>query len=350
MALLLLAGLATGCGGSNRRTEITRFPQWDYKSYERIAVLPFTSADRRGQRDAELMGETVSTLLAGNGSFTVVSREDLAAIMKEQDLSSLSDVSDSATAIAPGKIKSAQALVVGKLTDYELIAQRSEKRIPRYQRDRNGRMVRDRRGQAIVIGEDVIDQYRHAARVAGVVRVVDTATGKTLFAHACPAREDDSTRSGGPPSKTPEEIAAKLAEDVAREMYAAIAPIRIRVKLESDTLVVAGEYYEGEYDKLSTVPREMSRILVAVTNMPPECEGNPFRVAVCLKDGRENFAQHEFVWSGSLGRKGVSIEVPVKELIARATPENDRFMVKLYSGSDESPFMTREFSLAEAKE
>ena len=40
-AALLAVVLTAGCGDKSKRTSITMYPQWDWDSYDRIAVVPF---------------------------------------------------------------------------------------------------------------------------------------------------------------------------------------------------------------------------------------------------------------------------------------------------------------------
>jgi hypothetical protein len=125
------------------------------------------------------------------------------------------------------------------------------------------------------------------------------------------------------------------------DCYAHVAPIRTKVKLKSDSLIVALDYYDGEYDQTKKVSTALDRFLLVVRELPKECDRNPFRVAIAPKDGR-NIFEEEFVWSSNNPVRGVSWEVPV-ELLKSAGAEE--FVAKLYSGTGEEPILDRDFKL-----
>jgi hypothetical protein len=344
--ILPLLGLlaAWGCGGGGGKgTFITQYPRWDWEQYERIAVVPFRCPGGKpgapeAARQATFMLED---LLAANGNFTVLERDALAAVLTEQDLSQLADVADPSTVLPPGKIQIAQALVVGKITDYRTDAQREERRRPVYAKDNKGRIRRDHAGHPIVVREEIIQVFRHEGTVAGSVRVIDAATNKVVFAYKAPPITRDDAQRGAPPQATPEDLAIEAAKELAVDCYAHVAPIRTKVKLKSDSLIVALDYYDGEYDQTKKVSTALDRFLLVVRELPKECDRNPFRVAIAPKDGR-NIFEEEFVWSSNNPVRGVSWEVPV-ELLKSAGAEE--FVAKLYSGTGEEPILDRDFKL-----
>jgi hypothetical protein len=279
--------------------------------------------------------------LATNGRFTVLERGALNDVLTEQDLSQLADVADPSTVLPPGKIQAAQALVVGKITDFDLKAERAEKRRPVFAKDSRGRIRRDRSGRPIVVREEIIPIFRHQGTVGGSVRVIDAATGKTIFAHQVPPITHDDAQQGAPPRATPEELAVEAAKEMAVDFYKHIAPIKTEVKLKSDMLIVALDYYDGEYDKTKKVSTELDEFLLVVRELPPECDRNSFRVAIAPEDGRNVF-EEEFVWSSHNPVRGQAFRVPV-ELLKSAGAE--KFVAKLYNAEGEEPLLDREFKL-----
>ena len=337
--LVLLA--AWGCGGGGKSTFITQYPQWDWEQYERIAVVPFhchqgKPGANEAARQATFMLED---LLAANGNFNVLERDVLKDVLTEQDLSQLADVADPSTILPPGKVQIAQAIVVGKITQFDTDAQRQEKRRPVYAKDRKGRIRRDRSGRPIVVREEIIQIFRHEGTVSGSVRVIDAATGKVLFAYkARPITRDDAQR-GSPPRATPEELAIEAAKELAVDCYNRVAPIKTEVKLSSSSLIVALDYYDGEYDKTKKISTELDNFLLVVRKLPRQCDRNPFRVAIAPEDGR-NIFEEEFVWSSNNPVRGMSWEIPV-ELLKSSGAE--KFVAKLYGGTGEEPLLDRDF-------
>lgn len=339
----LLALVACGCDGGGKSTYITQFPDWDWKVYERVAVVPYHYPQERGgaRPAAQQATYMLEDLLAANGNFTVLERGALQDVLTEQDLSQLADIADPSTVLPPGKVQIAQAIVVGKITDFDLKAERFERRRKVYAKDSKGRIRRDRRGRPIVVREEVIPIFRHEGTVGGSVRVIDAATGKIVFAHKVPPITRDDAQQGSPPRATPEELAIEAAKELAVDCYTHIAPIKTKVKLKSESLIVALDYYDGEYDKTKKVPTELDGFLLVIRKLPGQCDRNPFRVAIAPEEGR-NIWEEQFVWSSSNPVRGQSWEVPV-ELLKSAGSE--KFVAKLYSASSEEPLLEREFKL-----
>jgi hypothetical protein len=335
--VLLLA--AWGCGGGGKSTYITQYPQWDWEEYERIAVVPFSfpAGEAGADEAARQATHTLEDMLAANGNFTILERDALAKVLTEQDLSQLADLADPSTILPPGKVQIAQALVVGKITDLKTDVRREQKRIPV--------VVPGRRGRKAVVREEVVTVFRHEGTVAGGVRVIDAATARSLFAYSAQPITREEVHRGSPPSISPQELAAEAARELAAECYARIAPINIKVKLSGSSLLVALDYYDGEYDKTKEISTELDNFLLVVRELAPECNRNPFRVAIAPQGGR-NIFEEEFVWSSENAVRGKSWTVPV-ELLRTAGAE--KFVAKLYSGNGEQPILDREFELKPPK-
>jgi hypothetical protein len=333
--------LAVGCS-ERRRAEIIQHPRWEYQDYHRIAVVPFHAPRREAVTAARQAEDMLVDQLAGSGTFTVLTRSDLAAVMSEQDLSRLADVADPGTALPEGMLKVAQAIVVGAITDFELTDDRKAVRIPRYVVDRQGRIIRDRRGQPVIAGYDELLEFRHAARVAGNVRVIDAATGRVLLSHSVPGIENQRSRHGSPPRESPLDLALQAAREIGTDFYRKIAPQRVAVKLSSDCLLLASEYYEGDYEKLKSVPIALDEVLLVTRDLPSSCDRNDFRMAISAKDSRGYLIEHEFTWSPSLGRRGEVLPVPLP-LLKEAGAEE--FTAKLFAVGNERPIIERSFKL-----
>jgi hypothetical protein len=339
--------ILVGCGGSGgkRETLLTRHPQWEHESYKRIVVLPFQLADRRAADAAVQATSALEDALAANGFFTLLERAALKDVLTEQDLSRLADVADPSTVIPLGRIQAAQALVIGKITEFDIDARRIQDRRPIFARDPAGRILRDRFGRPIVAREEITESFRHSARVAGSVRVIDAATGRIVFSYRMQQPiELEEKRRGAPPAASPAELAAAAARQMATEFCNNLAPIRVEVELDGDMLLVARDYLDGEYDEIKKVPADAESFLVAVRKLPPPCNRNPFRLAIAPEDAR-NIWEQDFIWGGENPVRGVMFQVPVSVLRGHATRD---FVLKLYSAGDEQPLLTRDFSLAKA--
>ncbi len=342
---LFVLAVASGCGGGSRGTSVTQYPKWNFEAYQRVAVLPAKTDNRKAEPEADTLTEQLVAALTSNGTFTVLSRGDLKDVLTEQDLSRLADAADPATALPEGRITIAQALIIPRITQFDLVRERQEKIVKVPVVELTGSRRLDRAGR-IVFKDERVELFRHAAIVGGSVKVIDAATGKTLLAHTCEPIVNEESRRNAPPNVTPEQMAAVAVRELAKDFYKNIAPIEIRVKLKSKMLIVATDYFDGQYEDTSTLDPSIEEFLIAVRDLPGECDRNDFRVGVAAKDGRANLVEHEFVWSGTYGPKGWQIKFPMKPLRDSGALE---FVAKLYSGRNPTPILTRDFELAETK-
>jgi len=350
---LLVAGcgvavllLLSGCE-RRQRAAIVQHPQWEYQDYRRLAVLPFRVTRREAAEAARHAEYRLVDLLSSNGGFTVLTRSDLKAVLTEQDLALLADVADAQTMLPQRMIQVAQAVVIGTIADCELKADQIERRVPRYARDRQGRLIINRRtGLPLVVAEDVYTEVRHSARLTGNVQVIDVATGRVLLSHTVGPIEQEDFGRGRPPRATPAELAIAAAEEIATEFYRKIAPQRVEVKLPGDCLLIASGYYEGEYAKLKRVPVTLPEFLLVARSLPSTCDRNDFRLAISPKDRPEYLVEHAFTWSASMGSRGEALRVPVELLTGSGAEE---FTAKLFAAGQERPILTRDFRLERPK-
>lgn len=340
LPVLLVVALAGCNGGGSGSTYITQFPKWNFQEYQRIAVAPVQVNDGRGAEAAEAATYMLVDQLTANGAFTVISYADLKDVLTAQDLSRLADVADPSTALPEGKILAAQALVVGKIKQLDLDRERKEIRIPRYARDRKGRVIRDRRGRPRVVREDVIPIFYHRATLGGTVNVFDAATGKVLVSHNVPPITVEEKQQGSPPRASPEELAVRAAEELAVDAYKHIAPIRTKVKLKSKMLAIALDYYEGRYETTKKVPTTLEKFLLVLRDLPKPCDRNAFRVTIAEEEGRDYLFEQELVWSGN--RPSVAFDVPISALAATG---GEKFVAKLFAAGNPEPILDRDFEL-----
>src|SRR5215475_15352873 len=111
---MLLAGLAlsmaAGCQSTGDNVDYYT-PHWRYQDYKRVAVLPAKIKDPRQQDVADIVTQRLTDAIAASGQFDVMTREDLKETLDEQTWSQLNEV-DPSTAIASGRLKGVQALVI----------------------------------------------------------------------------------------------------------------------------------------------------------------------------------------------------------------------------------------------
>lgn len=340
-----LVGLI-GCGGKGSKKVIVQKPQWDYKQFERLAVVPLVAHEGGGQdpRLAQTAGEIagmVSDLLVQNGEFYIVSRRELANIMQEQDLA-LTDWVDPTTVMETGLIQVAEALVVVEVNDLEINDTVAEESRVRLRRTRSGRVVT--RDGLPVLEEVKVRVYRRVARLGGSVRVIDAQTGQTVYAALSGGPlERVYENEGAPPQVSESEAMRDIKRRLAYDLYRQIAPTRVEVKFDKDSLLLAQDYYDGEYDKLKNVPVGLSQFLVVVRQLDEKCDDNDFRVTITEKDGRVDlFDSGPFTWNRGMDRRGIAFDVPTQVLLNAGAEE---FTAKLYVVGDDRPAILRDFKL-----
>lgn len=346
--LLGLAALGAGCDGARGgKAYVTRIPTWEYASYQRVAVAAARPSDARAEAQTRRLADRLTTLLTQSGEFKVLSREEMQQAYAEQDLSRLVDAIDEGTALPEGRIQVAQALIVPKITDLKLIRDKEERVRPVYGRDPEGRLLRDRRGLPVKVGETKYVVFRHGAEVEATVRVLDPATSRILASHTARVAPDPEAREGGPPRETPEQMAEQAVEELAVDFFKFVAPTKIRVDLKGKMLLVATDYVDGRYEETNKVPVTLPEILVAVRELPESARRNDFRVAISPEEGRQNLWEQSFTWSGSTGVEGMQFRVPLAVLKESGA---SRFLAKLYVAGDPQPKIERKFGLVAPKE
>ena len=138
----------------------------------RIAVLEFQNkADTQywWRGGGEAMQDVMVTQLVKSGKFRVIEREQLAALMREKNLSLSGDVS-AATAVKAGRLLGVQYLLTGSVTEYG----RTDSQVS------TGRV---RRLPGVRAGKKTFVAAANA-------RLIDTETGEIVWAEE--ARNEDS--------------------------------------------------------------------------------------------------------------------------------------------------------------
>jgi len=118
LTIFLLSGLSFGIATPKSYASLKR----------RVAVLPFEYGAVTAEVGTVDVGKGITTLLitklVNDGTYSVVDRQMLDSILKEQNLS-VSDRADPATACKIGKILSVDAIIVGTVTQFGMESHRT---------------------------------------------------------------------------------------------------------------------------------------------------------------------------------------------------------------------------------
>lgn len=336
LALMSLLAVLAGCGGGGRML-VFREPAWDYSAYERVAVVPVKCADERAQRAAdvvtsELTNHLVSARMGDQRTFRVLTRGELADLMREQDLSNV-DFTDPGTRIPENMIQVAQAIVVGSLTDCTLDARRENRTEPVYKYTRHGPQI---------VGQRNYWVHEHFARIGGDVKVIDVATGEVLCSYVATPVERDATSRDHPPSESPEDLACDAARNVALDFATHVAPAWVEVKVDKDCFVIARGYYDGQYDEVKELAADTPEITLVVRALPPACAKNTFRITIADDQRRSTLFDETLVWDPNVSTRGVEHQIPTRPLIDSGAEE---LVAKFYGPASDEPVMERKFKI-----
>jgi curli biogenesis system outer membrane secretion channel CsgG len=182
---------------------------------KRIGIVDFDDASRHsywgGSRNAlaESARDAATELLVKSGAFVVVEREQIAAVLREQGLGMTGAISPQSAAKA-GKLLGLQALVTGKITDFDVAEKRSG--FGGYYQSR---------------------QRTYHARVS--LRIVDATTGEIWLAESGvgSSEQKDSTVMGGGSTNEDQTLGK-------RALYGAINQMIAKVLSKADAKPWAG--------------------------------------------------------------------------------------------------------------
>ncbi len=337
---LVTVATLVGCGGGGDGSVkmLVRDPVWPFRDYDRIAVVPAAYVTPAAAAEAETLTTVLTDELARSGAFTLVSRQELASVLKEQDLAQLSDVVDPSTVIPPGGIQVAEVLITPRITQYDLDSRSEQKQRMRFQLV-GGRL----RPTQVLVTENT-----NTAVLAASVRVIDAETGAIIYASPAEPIERSVSEDDALPEQTPEQLAAFAARDLAIEFARDLAPSQVEVEFEPEMLKVASSYYDGAYDEQNNFEVAANNsIVIAVVGLPQACVGHEFRIAITPEESRRDVFggpnQEVFTWSsGADVRRGVSFTVPMSALEASGA---SAFTAKLYWTGDDAPAITKNFTL-----
>lgn len=336
IALMILAAataLAAGAGCSKELT-IVQYPPFWTSDLQTIAVVPFRNATGvQGAGDA--VADELARAMAANQTYKVYSRNDLKALLDQEDLKMAlgGDASQASAALA--KVGSVQAILTGTVSTYAATTRSEQRAEPVY--DKKGRVIR----------YDYWTYTRNEANVVVSAAMIRTGAGSggTLHATGAPVQcavPAESTRWSQPEMDPYGCLAAARQQAIARLM-AEFCVTRQKIKVKpKDTLFTTAEgKFEGKYEKedaFTTADTKMLGVLV----LPACCDRNRFRVAVAREKARENIKDFQVVWDR--GRREMEIPLNPRE-IASAGGGPGKYELKLYSG--EAPAIVHKFRIKE---
>ncbi|MDH5527469.1 MAG: hypothetical protein OEY97_09205 [Nitrospirota bacterium] len=212
-----MAMLVSACGTTTLKVTRMKPAEINISGFEQIAV-----SDMRGPSGG-LVADRISQALFNSGRFQVLDRENLNAILQEQQLS-MSDYTDPAQAVQVGRMLGSAALVFGSVNRYDY-EERSSKTDAMCEVKINGvdKMVPCIRYQRM-----------GAWDVEVALRVVDTATGRVIAMRTFDEKASRSVaQKDEPPVRNwnPDDVFDQVVDTVVGRFMRMIAPYHETVQV-----------------------------------------------------------------------------------------------------------------------
>ncbi len=230
LLLVVLPGLSAGQTDTTSATRITT-------EKKRLVILPAQDdTDEEGFSINREVNRTVASVAAGLGRFEIIDRNDLEAILQEQDLALLGLVDDSA-AVEIGRIASAQeALRITVLNFHQIGVPKKGEKDDEDDDESIGAAI----AKGIVVGllkaavkgdKGELEPYHDniQTQISIEVRNIDVETGQTLYSF-----HTGGSHTGGARGKSREKAMGKLRNNLNTEL-------RKFYTLESRVIAVRGD-------------------------------------------------------------------------------------------------------------
>ena len=223
LILLALILIASGCATKIKSTMLAPAKSHEASTLKRIAVLPFSG---RGVSDlnADIEALLVKIRVNGKPYFSVIEREALKRILKEQRLH-LTGTVDEATAVKVGKLIGAEGIIFGTVTqntteDKHYSSQRSECA----SKDKDGKCKRWRKYSVSCTERDAFFSF--------VPKVVSVTTGQIVASETLTGHTTDSAcRDSSHPLRGRTEMLAEAKSQALAKFRLIMAPYHVSMEI-----------------------------------------------------------------------------------------------------------------------
>lgn len=221
-AIAALAMTLSGCVAPKAQVAVSVPANTDISHARRLAVLPF---DGPGAKELQSAVETalINARNGGQPYFTVVSREQLNRVLREQDLGT-SVRFDERTAAAIGKLVGAEALVTGIVSAFDTSDRRFSQQWTVYSAggDKDGRKV-------------TASCLEREGRVVATIKIIEVESAMMIAAKpltAVGSSEDCAERRSGLKITDKNVMLNGLSHQVAAGLMAEVTPRRLYQAME----------------------------------------------------------------------------------------------------------------------
>lgn len=330
--LMLSAVLLVGC---TKEISVWRVPSfWEPGQIEAVAVVPFRCTAIDDPEAGNTIADRLASALAANGTYDrVYNRRDLASLMTEKDLESLSGGQGDVSEILK-RHTDVQAIITGTVTHFEATSQSEQRQTPQY--------TYDAYGNQYLAGYQVFTFTRNDAVVSVTATMLTAKTGATIHTTGVPAQEH-MWAQGAPPEYSMDACLAVAVDSVIFQLLQefAITGTTLKIKTNEAFRITTGEYFDGEWEDqnvFTTADTEMT----VVISLPPEADRNIFGIGVARDGTRQNLIKEDFIWDADAPAEGMTVVFDPSE-IAAAGGGPGVYVLKFYTGDE--PVIENKFSI-----
>jgi len=329
LTVLLLISAAISAAGCGKKIVVYQYPDFYTPQLKKIAVVPFRNASDN-QQAGQVISDKLAAAMMANQTYRVFNRNDMQALMTEQDLQ-IAFGGDAAEAAEKfSKTGDVQAILTGTVQTYAATSRSEQRSEPQY--------IYDKNGNPVYVGNRVYTWTRNEANVSVTAALIKVPDGTTIHATAVPAQAM-APSEGSPPRMDPYACLSCAADATIAQLVEEFAIVRKQVRLGSKTLKTASEYYDGKWEyknKFSVSDQTMFLVL----QLPPACDRNKFRITIVPGESRNEVVSEEFSWSKQSQDK--SFQYSPAEIASKGGGPGE-YTIKFYSGPE--PVLTQKFKI-----
>ena len=342
MATLWAVLLATAfLGGCAQKIEIYQYPRFydpdnPSKNIKSVAVLPFRThvPQASAAKAGDAMGENVAGLLGASRTYKqVYNRNNLSALLDQQDLQVAMGGDPTKSASAFRKRTTVEALLTGAVTAYASSSRRYPKQVP------VPKMIYVGGKPRMTMTMQTIWVTRNEGNVSATATLTRVKNGESI--HSTPPLSFRYASEGQAPSYDQHGCLRMAAEVVARQIKDQFAVVRKTVTVGKDAFKTATGEYDGEWEYEKTF-KTTDKEMYVVLKLPPSCDRNRFRITIVRKDTRNDLALENIQWKASFPKYGKGWKFDPSE-IARKGGGPGKYVAKFYPGP--KPKLLAEFKI-----
>jgi len=318
-----LAAILSGCRGKDKVTVVVK-PQFEYETIKRVAVIDFKNSTGRPQGKAvsDAIAAKLTAILVQNGTYEVVTRDRLQAVLSEQNLSMTTHV-DQSTAVKIGKIAAVDAIITGNVTQC-----RHDVRNERRTRDKYGLV----NGQFTKTGTVPYTWTKRQVDVSASIQLISTSTGRVIWSGDQGGSQwSQSSAMGNPPKMSIGQCQEAAVNRVVNALAGGLVPHVANVKVPKGSIYTCKSFVAGQFMDKTSKFTDKDETVQIVLKLDKNFTDTRLLLRVVYKETDQVVWQQEHTWTGKYGQYGFPVKVA--ELIQKGGC--GKFEAQYYIGGTE---------------